>query len=174
MKISIDKAEQRHQLNPSWKQEAEGHKCILMTSRWTWQIFVMSHKHETLFSLLDSQEDLLSPLSTTGAPDSQNTNIYLSTYTTPLWYQGKEAAQKTLISLFPSLTTPPLSGADSQQSMDIQVFQISSILGLKQILLSLSEPWVTLVWLPQSKVSNVFLLQASTTWACPLPPFPHQ
>lgn len=97
--MSIDKAEQRHWLNPSWKGEAEGHKCILMTSRWTWQIFVMSHKHETLFSLLDSQEDLLSPLSTTGATDSQNTNICLSTYT-PLWYQGKEAAQKIFIPLY--------------------------------------------------------------------------
>lgn len=91
----------------------------------------MSHEHETLFSLLDSQEDLLSPLSTTGAADSQNTNIYLSTYTTPLWYQGKEAAQKALILLFPSLTAAPLSGADSQQSMNIQVFWLSSILGLK-------------------------------------------
>lgn len=101
----------------------------------------MSHKHETLFSLLDSQGDLLSPLSTTGAADSQNTNIYLSTYATPLWYQGKEAAQKALIFLFPSFTAPPLSRAGSQQTVDIQVFQISSILGLKKILLSLSEPW---------------------------------
>lgn len=139
-----------------------------MTSSWTWQIFVMSHKHETLFSLLDSQEDLLGPLSTTGAADSQNTNIYLFTYTTPLWYQGKEVAQKTLILLFPSLTFPPLSGADSQQSMDIQVFQISSVLGLKQMLLSLSEPWNN--WFDCLKVKgNAFLLQHEHA---PRPPSP--
>lgn len=68
----------------------------------------MSHEHETLFSLLDRQEDLLSPLSTTGVADPQNTNIYLSTYTMPLRHQGKEAARKALIlAFFPSLASPP-------------------------------------------------------------------
>lgn len=97
---------QRHHLNPSWKWEAKGHSCIFMTSRWTWQIFVMSHKHETLSSLLDRQEDLWSLLSTTCVADPQNTNIYLTKYTMPIWHMGNEAAQKTLI-LFAALTSPP-------------------------------------------------------------------